>query len=67
MWVEFVDDPDGYDILFTAEFPSPPRVGETVGPFADTALYKVIAVFYGILDESGHTVGAICTVEKVQK
>jgi len=68
MWVEFVDDPEGYDILFAAEFPFPPRVGETVSPFTTPPeTYRVIAVFYGILDEKGRTVGAICTVEKVQE
>lgn len=68
MNVEFQVDQDGHEILFAAEFPAPPRVGETVFFLGPTeGKYRVLEVTYGILDFKGRSVGAICTVEKVEE
>ena len=67
MNVEFVTKLNDYDILFAAEFPMAPRVGEIVWNFDDVPnRYRVLEVEYGILDSRGQNVGAICTVEKVE-
>lgn len=67
MNVEFKAALDDYDILFAAEFPMAPRVGEIVWSCKDVPKrYRILAVEYGILDSNGRNVGAICTVEKVK-
>jgi len=67
MNVEFKTDLNDYDILFGADFPAAPRVGEIVWSFEDVnKRYRVVAVEYGILNPTGSNVGAICTVEEAE-
>lgn len=67
MNVEFKTKLDDHDILFAAEFPMAPRVGEIVWwPPNVNKRYRILAVEYGILDFQGRNVGAICTVKKVE-